>query len=355
MENKTHYIYLLQEREFIKTKENIYKIGKTTQQNNNRFKQYPKGSILLFQIICSNCHKIEKNLIYIFKQQFKQYNDIGREYFEGDYKLMMDLIYKFVLNYTNVNNNNVNTNIIVNNKIENIELIEENYEILSIKELGYKLKSIKKHKFFLEKGKEELTGIYKKIKNKWIHNNINNPKIIDDEILKAIFMKENYYNKYTDEYFNEQIELLTNILNAKIIERDNEIKQKQQFINEEKIKARNNPPSREIIEKYELKTSDINIEYKLVDEDLDSLSLKELGYKLRSVQQHINFINNGQEHKTKIYEKIKSKWIQSNAGNIEIQNNNVLKVAFMKKYYYDVYTVDYLNSMMEKIINLQKS
>ena len=43
----TQYIYLLQEREFIKTKEPIYKIGKTKQVNNKRFGQYPKGSVLL--------------------------------------------------------------------------------------------------------------------------------------------------------------------------------------------------------------------------------------------------------------------------------------------------------------------
>lgn len=34
----TQYIYLLQEREFIKTNENIYKIGKTKQENCKRFK-----------------------------------------------------------------------------------------------------------------------------------------------------------------------------------------------------------------------------------------------------------------------------------------------------------------------------
>ena len=47
-----NYIYLLQEREFIKTKEHIYKVGMTKQENHERFNQYPKGSILLFQMIC---------------------------------------------------------------------------------------------------------------------------------------------------------------------------------------------------------------------------------------------------------------------------------------------------------------
>lgn len=93
-----NYIYLLQEREFIKTKENIYKVGKTSKENHKRFNQYPKGSILLFQIICENCHKIEKQIITKFKEEFKQRTDIGSEYFEGDYKSMIDVIYISIKN-----------------------------------------------------------------------------------------------------------------------------------------------------------------------------------------------------------------------------------------------------------------
>ena len=49
------YIYLLQEREFIKTKENIYKLGKSKQENLKRLKQYSKGSELIIQLQCENC------------------------------------------------------------------------------------------------------------------------------------------------------------------------------------------------------------------------------------------------------------------------------------------------------------
>jgi hypothetical protein len=78
------YIYLLKEREFIKTNEEIYKIGKTRQNNGERFKQYPKGSILILQKICSDCDKMEKIILKKFKEQFKQRKDIGAEYFEGN-------------------------------------------------------------------------------------------------------------------------------------------------------------------------------------------------------------------------------------------------------------------------------
>jgi hypothetical protein len=89
----TNYIYLLQEREFIKTTEPIYKVGMTKKENHKRFNQYPKESVLLFQMICDDCKNIEKHLINIFKEKFTQRKDIGNEYFEGEYKNMIDIIY----------------------------------------------------------------------------------------------------------------------------------------------------------------------------------------------------------------------------------------------------------------------
>ena len=49
-EEEKEYIYLLQEREFFRKKENVYKIGKTKQLNYKRFNSYPKGSILFFLV-----------------------------------------------------------------------------------------------------------------------------------------------------------------------------------------------------------------------------------------------------------------------------------------------------------------
>jgi hypothetical protein len=95
----TNYIYLLQEREFIKTTENIYKVGRTKKENHVRFNQYPKGSILLFQMICNDCENIEGSIIKIFKDKFNQRKDIGNEYFEGDYNMMIDIIYTAIKYY----------------------------------------------------------------------------------------------------------------------------------------------------------------------------------------------------------------------------------------------------------------
>ena len=87
--NEYQYVYLIQEREFIKTKELVYKIGKTKQPSFARFMQYPKGSVLILQLSCNNCDKCEIEIIRTFKNKYKQRRDIGNEYFEGDYKTML--------------------------------------------------------------------------------------------------------------------------------------------------------------------------------------------------------------------------------------------------------------------------
>ena len=66
----TEYIYLVQPREFIKTNELIYKIGKTKKEYYTRFNQYPKGSDLLIHIKCNDCDYYEKELIKLFKSKY---------------------------------------------------------------------------------------------------------------------------------------------------------------------------------------------------------------------------------------------------------------------------------------------
>ena len=96
-----NYIYLLIEREFIKTKENIYKLGRTQRKNLDRFKDYPKYSKLIIQIECDDCIEKENILIWKFQNQFKQRKDIGTEYFEGDKNEMIDLIIKEIRSINN--------------------------------------------------------------------------------------------------------------------------------------------------------------------------------------------------------------------------------------------------------------
>jgi hypothetical protein len=95
-DNNNEFIYLIKEREFIKTKELIYKIGKTKQENLQRIKSYPNGSILLLYIITNDCDKKEKLIIQKFKEHFIHKKDIGNEYFMGDYNHMINIILSII-------------------------------------------------------------------------------------------------------------------------------------------------------------------------------------------------------------------------------------------------------------------
>lgn len=87
-----NFVYLVREREFIKTGEQIYKIGKTSQYGLTRFSQYPSGSELILHIQCSDCSIIEQMIMNSFTSKYKHMKDIGREYFEGDKLSMMSEI-----------------------------------------------------------------------------------------------------------------------------------------------------------------------------------------------------------------------------------------------------------------------
>tara|TARA_Y100000389_G_scaffold200850_1_gene242198 strand:+ start:3998 stop:5362 length:1365 start_codon:yes stop_codon:yes gene_type:complete len=100
----SEYIYLLQKREFIKTKENIYKIGKTKQENLKRIGNYDKGSILICQFKCNDCDKLEKKLIRLFRERYELQKDIGNEYFKGNCNDMRDDIYYVIKNENIIEN-----------------------------------------------------------------------------------------------------------------------------------------------------------------------------------------------------------------------------------------------------------
>jgi hypothetical protein len=120
------YIYLLQEREFIKTNENIFKIGRTKQQSFRRFSSYPKGSKLLLYINCDDNISKEYAICCLFKQHYKHRLDIGNEYYEGNYKNMINDI----VNIINLNNDTViDSNTAINDDTD--ENDDDTYEIKS--------------------------------------------------------------------------------------------------------------------------------------------------------------------------------------------------------------------------------
>ena len=113
----TQYIYLLQTREFVNSKEPIYKIGKTTKLNFTRFNQYPQGSVLLFQSSCFDCNKLEREIIQLFKSKYKVRRSIGRESFEGNSHEMIKDFCDFIKNEKNVVGEEVVEEKIVEEKI----------------------------------------------------------------------------------------------------------------------------------------------------------------------------------------------------------------------------------------------
>lgn len=87
----SNFIYLLQEREFLNTGENIYKIG-ITESLHNRMGHYPKGSKIFCVIPVSG--DPEALCLFNFRQKFVSRIDIGSEYFEGNLDLMIKELYQ---------------------------------------------------------------------------------------------------------------------------------------------------------------------------------------------------------------------------------------------------------------------
>lgn len=92
-----HYVYLIRERTATLTNLPIYKIGKTTQSNFDRFKGYGKGYEILMHLRCNDCHSIERSIIDYFKTNYRHATEFGSEYFEGSYQSMMRDIFRIAM------------------------------------------------------------------------------------------------------------------------------------------------------------------------------------------------------------------------------------------------------------------
>lgn len=91
-------IYIIHDAMAIACNENVYKIGRTSQQDLSRFKNYIKGSKLIFLTICHDCNIIEKKIIQLFKSKYIIRKDRGAEYFQGDCISMIKDITAIVFN-----------------------------------------------------------------------------------------------------------------------------------------------------------------------------------------------------------------------------------------------------------------
>ena len=178
------YIYLIKEREFIKTKEPIYKIGKTKQENLQRIKSYPNGSIILLYIITNDCDKKEKEIIQKFKEHFIHKKDIGNEYFMGDYNHMINIILSIISNSSLIESPSIESSLIEsivyfdydnkiinfdNSHIKDIEFIKnDKLEYYELFELYYNKLFENENNKIIKKTNKSYSKILTKT-NKWIN------------------------------------------------------------------------------------------------------------------------------------------------------------------------------------------
>jgi len=200
----SNYIYLLQEREFITTKQNIYKLGKTKQENLQRFKQYPKGSKLILQQVCDDCDILETQLIRDFKNKYIHRKDIGNEYFEGDYNEMVKDIHNKITNNVvsneDTDDNEDNPQIEINDEVKQLfPNYCEDETFGGIKKLI---------KIFIEAYKISIKYIDCEI-NDWNYETIHNYMVKEVEAYRDEF--DNTYFEYKDNYYD-------NLIKHKVVE-----------------------------------------------------------------------------------------------------------------------------------------
>lgn len=93
----TEYVYLLQEREFVRIDEPTYKIGMTRQENPyDRLNAYPKGSKILVICCVEDSKNVENSIKQSFDELFGCSSQYGREYYTGDVDLMRRKLFEIV-------------------------------------------------------------------------------------------------------------------------------------------------------------------------------------------------------------------------------------------------------------------
>lgn len=96
-DKKDGHIYVVKEREFIKTRENIYKIGRS-KNIVRRMPSYPKNSLIYTIMYAKNVVETEKELIKYFDDIFIKRTDIGSEYYECNEDDLMQECSMFIHN-----------------------------------------------------------------------------------------------------------------------------------------------------------------------------------------------------------------------------------------------------------------
>jgi hypothetical protein len=89
------YLYLFQTKEFVVTKQPIYKFGKTTKPNHGALEEHPVGTRVIFQIICDDCHVLERKINSLFTVNYEPKKRNERGFFRGNHKGMFEDMFMF--------------------------------------------------------------------------------------------------------------------------------------------------------------------------------------------------------------------------------------------------------------------
>lgn len=195
------FIYLLREREFIKTNENIFKIGKTKQEFGKRFNQYPNKSQMYLHLYITDVDTFEKITIELFSKEFNRRIDIGYEYFEGNINDMIKLIFNC---YFNDNFNKINEiNFELQNKINEFISTKEKEKTSNIEKINLRLEKQKIKEEKLIKDKAKLEQLKVKME-KQIFQKTEEEKIKQEKIKTKLFdeIKEKMSSMIVNRYFN---------------------------------------------------------------------------------------------------------------------------------------------------------
>ncbi len=92
-------VYVVYTREFIGSNEEIYKIDITSERPGMRLREYPKGNVLKIHKKVNDSKQIEGIVLDQFAKKFIMRQDLGQEYFEGNFRDMEDELIKIVRDY----------------------------------------------------------------------------------------------------------------------------------------------------------------------------------------------------------------------------------------------------------------
>ena len=87
------YMYLLKEREFVNSGEDVVKTG-FSEAFSKRMLAYPKGSIVLATLRVSHGRSTERMVLAALRSRFKSRRDIGAEYFEGPLREIVSVFHE---------------------------------------------------------------------------------------------------------------------------------------------------------------------------------------------------------------------------------------------------------------------